>query len=151
MEFVKPNQLGKVLGITTDALRKQRIRGSTPYEYEVFGKRVFYNVSSLPPSVREKIEDNTTKKTRRKHEDLTKDHRYMHSLGKINEQRIKLAKKKQAPEPSPVFQGPTTPIRAPRQIKQYAYWTNPYSKGNYWASFEEYENSKKKKRVEPIY
>ena len=148
MDFVKPNQLSKVLGITTDALRKQRIRGSTPYEYEVFGKRVFYNVSSLPPSVREKIEDNTTKKTRRKHGDLTKDHRYMHSLGKINEQRIKRAKEK---APRSEFQEPITPSQEPRTVKQYAFWTNANSKGNYWKSFEDYENSKKKKRVEPIY
>ena len=149
MDFVKPNQLSKVLGITTDALRKQRIRGSTPYEYEVFGKRVFYNVSSLPPSVREKIEDNTTKKTtRRKHEDLTKDHRYMHSLGKINEQRIKLAKKK---EPRSDFQEQSSPSRAPRIKKVYASWVDPYSRGNYWNSIEDYENSKRKKKVESIY
>ena len=113
MDFVKPNQLSKVLGITTDALRKQRIRGSNLYEYEVFGKRVMYNVSSLPPSVREKIEENTTKKTRRKHEDLTKDHRYMHSLGKINEQRIKRAKEK---APRSEFQEPVTPSQEPRTV-----------------------------------
>ena len=147
MDFVKPNQLSKVLGITTDALRKQRIRGSNLYEYEVFGKRVMYNVSSLPPSVREKIEENTTKKTRRKHEDLTKDHRYMHSLGKINEQRIKRAKK---PEPIAEIQEYRRPINAPRS-KVYAYWTNPHETGNYWKSFEDYENSKKKKKVQSIY
>ena len=147
MDFVKPNQLSKVLGITTDALRKQRIRGSNLYEYEVFGKRVMYNVSSLPPSVREKIEENTTKKTRRKHEDLTKDHRYMHSLGKINEQRIKRAKK---PEPIAEIQEYRRPINEPRS-KVYAYWTNPHETGNYWKSFEDYENSKKKKKVKSIY
>ena len=155
MDFVKPNQLGKALGITTDALRKQRIRGSNLYDYEVFGKRVMYNVSSLPPSVREKIEENTTKKTRRKHEDLTKDHRYMHSLGKINEQRIKRAKKNsELPrklEPLSVVQEQRSPIREPRSSKVYAYWTNPHETGNYWKSFEDYENSKKKKKVQSIY
>ena len=148
MDFVKPTQLSRVIGITPDGLRKQRIRGSSPYEYEIIGGKVLYNVSSLPPSVRENIEDTTKKKTRRKHEDLLKDHRYMHGLGKINERKKQLAKKK---VPRSDFQVPSRNNHKPRIKKQYAYWSNPYALGNHWNSIEDYENSKKKKKVESIY
>ena len=150
MNFVKPNQLSNVIGITTDALRKQRIRGTSPYEYEVIGGRVLYDFDTLPPSVRKNIEENTTKKTRRKHADI-KDFRYWNSIGKRNEQRIKLAKKKREPEPLAKFQESTTPRREPRNIKHYASWVNPHTSGNYWNSIEDYENSKRKKKVESIY
>ena len=79
----------------------------------------------------------------------------MHSLGKINEQRIKRAKKNsELPrklEPLSVVHAQTSPIREPRSNKVYAYWTNPHETGNYWKSFEDYENSKKKKKVQSIY
>ena len=61
MNRIKPTVLANVLGISTDALRKQRIRDTSPYEYEVIEGRVFYDLDSLPPSVRDNIEKNTTK------------------------------------------------------------------------------------------
>ena len=62
-KFTKPGELAKVLGITTDALRKQRMRDTSPYEYEVIEGRVLYLTNTLPPSVRDNIEKNTTKKS----------------------------------------------------------------------------------------
>ena len=146
MNFVKPNQLSNVIGITTDALRKQRIRGTSPYEYEVIGGRVLYEFDTLPPSVRKNIEENTTKKTRRKHAEI-KDFRYWNSIGKRNEQRIKLAKKKREPEPRAVFQEQPSPNRAPRIIKHYGHIFDPrYSIPN-WRPLDQV----KKKKVEPFY
>ena len=69
-KFTKPGPLAKVLGITTDALRKQRERGSSPYEYEVIEGRVMDHADLLPPSVRENIEKITAKKTRQSHYDI---------------------------------------------------------------------------------
>jgi len=150
MDYVKPSQLSKVIGITPDGLRKQRIRGSNTYDYEVIGGKVLYNATSLPPSVREKIEENTTKKTRRKHEDI-KDFRYWNTIGKINDRKKQLAKKKREAVPLAKFQEPRTPRREPRNIKHYASWVNAYTSGNYWNSIEDYENSKRKKKIESIY
>ena len=147
MDYVKPSQLSKVIGITPDGLRKQRIRGSNTYDYEVIGGKVLYNASSLPPSVREKIEENTTKKTRRKHADI-KDFRYWNSIGKRNEQRIKLAKKKREPEPRAVFQEQPSPNRAPRIIKHYGHIFDPrYSIPN-WQPLDKLN---KKKEIKSIY
>ena len=89
MKYVKPRQLADAISVTTDALRKQRERGTSPYEYEVIEGRVLYDFITLPPSVRENIEKNTTKRTREKHYDI-KDPRYWNSIGKKNEQRIQL-------------------------------------------------------------
>jgi len=146
MNFVKPNQLSNVIGITTDALRKQRIRGTSPYEYEVIGGRVLYEFDTLPPSVRKNIEENTTKKTRRKHADI-KDFRYWNSIGKRNEQRIKLAEKKRAPGPRSEFRVQPSPVREPRPRKHYGHIFDPrYSIPN-WRPLDQV----KKKKVEPFY
>jgi hypothetical protein len=64
---IKPSILAKALHISTDGLRKQRIRGNSPYEYEIIEGRVFYNTHTLPPSVREWCENFTSKKTRTPH------------------------------------------------------------------------------------
>ena len=52
---VRPSILAKALGISTDALSKQRKRDTSPYEYEVIEGRVFYDTDSMAPSVRENI------------------------------------------------------------------------------------------------
>ena len=70
MKYVKPRQLADAISVTADALRKQRERGTSPYEYEVIEGRVLYDFITLPPSVRENIEKNTTKRTREKHYDI---------------------------------------------------------------------------------
>ncbi len=44
---VRPSILAKALGISTDALSKQRKRGTSPYEYEVIEGRVFYESDPL--------------------------------------------------------------------------------------------------------
>ena len=49
---IKPGQLANALGITTDALRKQRMRDTSPYEYEVIEGRVLYDLDTLPQGVR---------------------------------------------------------------------------------------------------
>ena len=87
MKYAKPRQLADAISVTTDVLRKQRERGTSPYEYEVIEGRALYDFITLPPSVPENIEKNTTKRTREKHYDI-KDLRYWNSIGKRNEQRI---------------------------------------------------------------
>ena len=91
-KFTKLSVLAKVLGISTDALRKQRIRDSSLYEYEVIEGRVLYLTDTFPPSVRENIEKITTKKIRTLHSD-NKSFRYWNSIGKVNERKIQNRKK----------------------------------------------------------
>ncbi len=55
MNRIKPGQLANALGITTDALRKQRMRDTSPYEYEVIEGRVLYDLDTLPQGVRDNI------------------------------------------------------------------------------------------------
>lgn len=76
---IKTAQLSRALGISTDALRKQRIRDKSPYEYEVIEGRVFYNYDTLPQSVRDNIDKFTTKKTKQNHYDI-KSPRYWNSI-----------------------------------------------------------------------
>ena len=147
--FTKPGVLARSLNITTDALRKQRIRDTSPYEYEVINGRVMYITSSLPPSVRKNIEKITTNKTRTPHNE-NKSFRYWNSIGKVNERKIQNRKKNIEAE----VQGRLAEereawsmVKAPPIKKVYAYWINPNSIGNYWKSFDDYENSKKKKSI----
>jgi hypothetical protein len=90
---IKPSILAKALHISTDGLRKQRIRGNSPYEYEIIEGRVFYNTHTLPPSVREWCENFTSKKTRTPHKQ-NKSPRYWNSIGKRNEIRIRNKQKR---------------------------------------------------------
>lgn len=90
---VRPSILAKALGISTDALSKQRKRDTSPYEYEVIEGRVFYESYTFPPSVRDNIEKLTTKPTKQNHYDI-KSPRYWNSIGKRNEQRIRNKKKR---------------------------------------------------------
>ena len=150
---VRPGQLARALGITTDALAKQRKRDTSPYEYEVIEGRVFYDMTTLPPSVRENIEKLTTTKTKQSHYDI-KDPRYWNSIGKRNEQRIRNKQQRieaVVQERLAEERRRRSSAQEPRQKKVYASWVNPYTHGNYWKSIEDYENSKKKKTVKPFY
>ena len=178
MSYLKPHVVAKKLGITTSALRMRRLRGSEDIDYIVNGKgRVMYLADSLEkhidtfftpqkvgksnPSVTrsdafgrfEDQEQPNKNNTKTKHAALTKDHRYMHSIGKINQKRIddkikKLKEKERQLQARVPRARHNEPIRKERD---YVYWTNPNIIGNYFNSIEEYEKSKKKKKFEPIY
>jgi|TARA_B100001059_G_C17770305_1_gene548015 hypothetical protein len=117
MSLVKPNIVAEALGITTDALRKRRSRGTTkssklssssnmevlstsnlvpsenePIDYIVTGTgRVMYETTLLDPSVRSNVEKITTKRTKLAHEErMRKDFRYANSLGKVNERKKRI-------------------------------------------------------------
>ena len=150
---VRPSILAKALGISTDALSKQRKRDTSPYEYEVIEGRVFYDTDSMAPSVRENIEKLTTKPTKQNHYDI-KSPRYWNSIGKRNEQRIRNKKKRieaEVQERLAVERAARTKVHDPKPKKVYASWVNPFTNGNYWNSIQDYERSKKKKSVEPFY
>ena len=147
-KFTKPGELAKVLGITTDALRKQRMRDTSPYEYEVIEGRVLYLTYTLPPSVSDNIEKNTTKKTKQNHYDI-KSPRYWSSIGKTNDQRIRNKKKRieaEVQDRLALERAKQTKPYEPRTMKLYAFWTDPKKVGNYWNSLEDYERSKLKKK-----
>ena len=179
MSYLKPHVVAKKLGITTSALRMRRLRGSEDIDYIVNGKgRVMYLADSLEkhidtfftpqkvgksnPSVtssdafgsfedQEKPNNNNTKT---KHAALIKDHRYMHSIGKINQKRIddKIKKEKEKEQRQLQARVPRRGLSDPiRKERDYCYWTNPNIIGNYYNSIEEYEKSKKKKKFEPFY
>ena len=153
MKYVKPRQLADAISVTTDALRKQRERGKSPYEYEVIEGRVLYHFITLPPSVRNNIEKNTTKRTKESHYDI-KDPRYWNSIGKKNEQRIQQKNRRieaKVQERLAEERAKQTPIREPRPKRVYAYWSDPRTTGNYWNSIEDYERSKADKKPEPFY
>ena len=92
MNRIKPGQLANALGITTDALRKQRMRDTSPYEYEVIEGRVLYDLDTLPQVVRDNIVKTTTKKTRESHYDI-KSPRYWNSISKVNDRKIRNRKR----------------------------------------------------------
>ena len=92
MNRIKPGQLANALGITTDALRKQRMRDTSPYEYEVIEGRVLYDLDTLPQGVRDNIVKSTTKKTRESHYNI-KSPRYWNSIGKVNDKKIRNRKR----------------------------------------------------------
>jgi len=190
MSLVKPNIVAEALGITTDALRKRRSRGTTkssklssslslkkersqtsilvpsenePIDYIVTGKgRVMYDTTLLDPSVRSNVEKITTKRTKLAHEErMRKDFRYANSLGKVNERKKRIHQQevdrraKELLEREKIaqlkLQEQRSGVRGPRSEKQYAKWVNPYDRGNYWSSIEDYENSKKKKTFKGYY
>ena len=150
---VRPSILAKALGISTDALSKQRKRDTSPYEYEVIVGRVFYESDTFPPSVRDNIEKLTTKPTKQNHYDI-KSPRYWNSIGKRNEQRIRNKKKRieaEVQERLAVERAARAKVHEPPVRKVYVSWVNPFEGGNYWSSITDYENSKKKKKVVPFY
>ena len=181
MSYLKPHVVAKKLGITTSALRMRRLRGSEDIDYIVNGKgRVMYLADSLEkhidtfftpqkvgksnPSVTrsdafgrfEDQEQPNKNNTKTKHEALSKDHRYMHSIGKINQKRIddkikKLREQKQREEERRIHYSRTKHQEPTRKEREYVKWVHPNSLGNYWNSIEDYERSKKKKKFEPFY
>ena len=181
VSLVKPHQVAKALGITTSGLRMRRFRGSETIDYIVNDRgRVMYKAESLeqhlnsfsiPPRVgksnpsvtssdafgsfedQEKQNNNNTKT---KHAALIKDHRYMHSIGKINQKRIddkikKLREQKQREEERRIHYSRTKSLDPIRKERDYVKWVHPNSLGNYWNSIEDYDKSKKKKAIEPFY
>jgi hypothetical protein len=181
VSYLKPHVVAKKLGITTSALRMRRLRGSEDIDYIVNGKgRVMYLADSLEkhidtfftpqkvgksnPSVTrsdafgrfEDQEQPNKNNTKTKHEALTKDHRYMHSIGKINQKRIddkvkRLREQKQREEERRIHYSRTKHQEPIRKEREYVKWVHPNSLGNYWNSIEDYEKSKKKKSTEPFY
>ena len=146
---IRPNVLAKAINISTDGLRKQRIRDKSPYDYEIIEGRVFYDTATLPQSVRENIEKLTTKKTRTPHYE-NKSPRYWNSIGKRNEQRKRLKQKRLEEEERKqraVVQNPIASGQGRRSISDYVSWVNPHTPGNYWRSISDYESSKKKKVI----
>ena len=151
MNRIKPTVLANVLGISTDALRKQRIRDTSPYEYEVIEGRVFYDLDSLPPSVRDNIEKNTTKKTKQNHYDI-KSLRYWNSIGRRNEQRIRNKNKRIEAEVQDRLaeeRAKQTKPHEPRTIKkQYAYFIDCTNVRPNWQPLDRLN---KKKKIESYY
>ena len=101
MSLVKPKLVAEALGITTDALKKRRLRGTkssnsaflndaSSYFVSDTGK-VSYILEKLPPSVREYVERSTTNGTKKDHNYLMKnDFKYMRTIGRANERRINI-------------------------------------------------------------
>ena len=151
MNRIKPSVLANVLGISTDALRKQRIRDTSPYEYEVLEGRVFYDLDSLPPSVRANIEKLTTKKTKENHYDI-KSPRYWSSIGKINDQRIRNKKKRieaEVQDQLALERDQQMKRHEPRTIKkQYAYFIDCTNARPNWQPLDRLN---KKKKIESYY
>ena len=151
MNRIKPTVLANVLGISTDALRKQRIRDTSPYEYEVIEGRVFYDLDSLPPSVRDNIEKNTTKKTKQNHYDI-KSLRYWNSIGRRNEQRIRNKNKRIEAEVQDRLAveraKQTKPHEPPKLKKQYAYFIDCTNVRPNWQPLDRLN---KKKKIESYY
>ena len=101
MQLVKPNELARVLGISTDALKKRRHRvtkssnSDTPIGASNFTVtdtgRVLYLFDELPPSVRDNVEKLRKTGTKLTHEQRMKSSfRYANSLGKVNERKKRL-------------------------------------------------------------
>ena len=151
MNKIKPSVLANALGITTDALRKQRIRDTSPYEYEVIEGRVFYDRDSLPPSVRANIEKLTTKKTKENHYDI-KSPRYWSSIGKINDQRIRNKKKRieaEVQDRLAVERDRQRKQHEPLKLKkQYAYFYNAQYVRPNWQPLDRVN---KKRKIESYY
>ena len=139
---VRPGQLSRAFGLTTDAVAKQRKRDTSPYEYEVIEGRVFYDMTTLPPSVRENIEKLTTKRTKQKHDDI-KSPRYWNSIGRINERRIKDKKRRIEAEVEERLAEERAELyhnNGPLKKRVYAKWVNAHTVGHWGDSIEDYEN-----------
>ena len=65
--LIKPGVLAKALNVTTNALRKRRLRDSDPYDFVIDSStgRANYILEELPQSVRTNVEKITTKNRRR--------------------------------------------------------------------------------------
>ena len=154
--LIKPGVLAKVLNVTTNALRKRRMRDSDPYDYLIDSStgRANYILEELPESVRTNVEKITKRGTNRSHEQAMKeDWKYANTLGKANARRIKIhedevaekAKLQREKEERAALMRKVR--RDPRKTeKDYVMWTSGYTIGNYWNSIEDYERDKIKKK-----
>ena len=154
--LIKPGVLAKALNVTTNALRKRRMRDSDPYDYLIDSStgRSNYILEELPQSVRTNVEKITKRGTNRSHEQAMKeDMRYANSIGKRNARRIKIhedevaekAKLQREKEERAALMMKVR--RDPRKTeKDYVKWTSGYTIGNYWNSIEDYECDKIKKK-----
>ncbi len=154
--LIKPGVLAKALNVTTNALRKRRIRDSDPYDFVIDSStgRANYILEELPESVRTNVEKITKRGTNRSHEQAMKeDWKYANTLGKANARRIKIHEdevaekaklQKEKEERHALMQKAR---RDPRRVeKDYCYWTNAHEVSNYWDSIEDYERYKNKKK-----
>ena len=168
MELVKPNIVAQALGITTNALRKRRIRGtkssnSDPvdaFRYNVSSTGfVSYYLEDLPPSVRENVKRITTERTKRDHDWLMKnDFKYSRTIGRNNDRKKRIKQeeidrraKKLLEDQKIAHMKRRENIDPIRTERNYVYWCNPNDMGNHWNSIKEYEDSKKKKKNSPYY
>ena len=154
--LIKPGVLAKALNVTTNALRKRRMRDSDPYDYLIDSStgRSNYILEELPENVRTNVEKITKRGTNRSHEQAMKeDMRYANSIGKRNARRIKIhedevaekAKLQREKEERAALMMKVR--RDPRKTeKDYVKWTSGYTIGNYWNSIEDYERDKIKKK-----
>jgi hypothetical protein len=154
--LIKPGVLAKALNVTTNALRKRRMRDSDPYDYLIDSStgRSNYILEELPESVRTNVEKITKRGTNRSHEQAMKeDWKYANTLGKVNARRIKIhedevaekAKLQREKEERAALMMKAR--RDPRKTeKDYVKWTSGYTIGNYWNSIEDYERDKIKKK-----
>ena len=154
--LIKPGVLAKVLNVTTNALRKRRMRDSDPYDYLIDSStgRANYILEELPESVRTNVEKITKRRTNRSHEQAMKeDWKYANTLGKANARRIKIhedevaekAKLQREKEERAALMRKVR--RDPKKTeKDYVKWTSGYTIGNYWNSIEDYERDKIKKK-----
>ena len=154
--LIKPGVLAKALNVTTNALRKRRMRDSDPYDYLIDSStgRSNYILEELPQSVRTNVEKITKRGTNRSHEQAMKeDMRYANSIGRRNARRIAihedevLIKAKLIKEREERAALMMKARRDPRKTeKDYVKWTSGYTIGNYWNSIEDYERDKIKKK-----
>ena len=154
--LIKPGVLAKVLNVTTNALRKRRMRDSDPYDYLIDSStgRANYILEELPESVRTNVEKITKRRTNRSHEQAMKeDWKYANTLGKANARRIKIhedevAEKAKLQREKEERAALMRKVRSdPKKTeKDYVKWTSGYTIGNYWNSIEDYERDKIKKK-----
>ena len=154
--LIKPGVLAKALNVTTNALRKRRMRDSDPYDYLIDSStgRSNYILEELPENVRTNVKKITKRGTNRSHEQAIKeDWKYANTLGKVNARRIKIhedevaEKAKLQREKEERVALMMKARRDPRKTeKDYVKWTSGYTIGNYWNSIEDYECDKIKKK-----
>ena len=142
MKLVKPNIVAQALGITTNALRKRRIRGtkssnSDPvdaFRYNVSSTGfVSYYFEDLPPSVRENVKRITTERTKRDHDWLMKnDFKYSRTIGRNNDRKKRIKQeeidrraKKLLEEQKIAHMKRRENIEPTRTERNYVYWCNP--------------------------
>ena len=159
MQLVKPNELARVLGISTDALKKRRHRmtkssnSDTPIGASNFTVtdtgRVLYIFDELPPDVRDNVEKLRKTGTKLTHEQCMKSSfRYANSLGKVNERKKRLHQAevdKRAKELLEKEKAASRPVsREPlRKENNYIRWVYQNEMTPNWKPIHEPRNKKK--------